>query len=94
MSLRKEMSMHMNNKINIHFMHAYVCMYVCSFIYKLSNISYTFLQIMYLIAPTLPKLVSYLKLLDEWELFGIFLLPEGETHFVKVKGYLCIIFIY
>ena len=37
----------------------------------------------------MPKLVSYLKKVTNWELFGYHLLPKGEEHLVKVLNKSC-----
>ena len=38
------------------------------------------------IAPNLPKLARYLEKLNDWEDFGIFLLPEDDAeHLTQVK---------
>ena len=39
------------------------------------------------IAPNLPKLARYLEKLNDWEDFGIFLLPEDDAEYLTQVHY-------
>ena len=45
-------------------------------------------MILYFTAPTLPKLVLYLRGVKNWEEFGVFLLPEAEMDSLEVNVWL------
>ena len=59
-------------------------LYSCAYYYIVYQCNY--INVCYVIAPTLPKLVKYLKGITEgWEEFGIFLFPDDLTYKVEVK---------